>query len=81
MSVEEFKSTILMTSVPQRTHTAPVIGVAAPDPDVPASYDWYVPSSPSPLPFFSLSLPFIPIPRFLRPLTSGLGEITALSLL
>eukprot|EP00026_Physarum_polycephalum_P008531 Phypoly_transcript_08619.p1 GENE.Phypoly_transcript_08619~~Phypoly_transcript_08619.p1 ORF type:complete len:300 (+),score=55.80 Phypoly_transcript_08619:66-965(+) len=40
MSEEEFRNTILMKSVPQKTRTAPVIGAAAPDPKVPATYDW-----------------------------------------
>jgi len=40
MSVEEFRSTILMTSFPQKTFNAPVIGAAVPDPSIPTSYDW-----------------------------------------
>jgi len=40
MSVEEFRTTILMTNVPTKSTNAPVIGVAAPDPNAPATYDW-----------------------------------------
>jgi len=40
MSEEEFRSTILMKNVPQKSHNAPVIGVATPNPMVPATYDW-----------------------------------------
>jgi cathepsin F len=40
MSVEEFRSTILMTSVPTKTTTAPVIGATVADPSAPTSFDW-----------------------------------------
>jgi len=40
MSVDEFRSTILMTQVPTKKSTAPVVGVAAPDPHAPATFDW-----------------------------------------
>jgi len=41
MSVEEFKSTILMSNRPERAESnAPVIGVEVASPNVPTSYDW-----------------------------------------
>jgi len=40
MSPEEFRSTVLMTNVPTKSSTAPVIGVAEPSATLPSSYDW-----------------------------------------
>jgi cathepsin F len=41
MSVEEFKSTILMSNRPERAESnVPVIGVDVASPNVPTSYDW-----------------------------------------
>jgi len=41
MSEEEFRSTILMKSVPQKSsRTVPVSGVSVPDPNAPAAFDW-----------------------------------------
>lgn len=40
MSVEEFRSTVLMTSVPAKTKEASVSGVSVASPSVPATWDW-----------------------------------------
>lgn len=41
MTPEEFKSKVLMTNVPAKTITAPVISSKAADAAPPASFDWY----------------------------------------
>lgn len=43
MSVEEFKSTMLMSKVPTKTSpAAPIEGALVADPSIPTTFDWYV---------------------------------------